>query len=160
MLRIPLDTLLLQMKAMTLPSRLLSLYAGNSTVSEAISFGGYTDSSDICHQLLALCLDVPTMTNINKGVHNLMQLQALEKTGREGNFRLTALGRFLSWLPCSPRVGRLILYGLLLRCVYPAVLLGAIINNSKGNPCMSSAGNGGNDLLSVLTLCISFHELG
>jgi HrpA-like RNA helicase len=50
----------------------------------------------------------------------LKDIQALKDTdvgsGQPNTFTLTPLGRHLAELPCSPKIGRLLVYGTLLGC--------------------------------------------
>lgn len=57
----------------------------------------------------------------------LEQIQAL---GRD--HELTPLGQHLSLMPCSPQVGRLLVFGALLGCVNPASSAAAACLMAKG----------------------------
>ncbi len=136
----------------------------NSNSSNSSNDGKIVDSNgDSCFQLLRQCLDVPSTANIQKGVFNLAQLQVVVTrpppppvpgvdtdvdTDRSAAYAygyaasggdsgvLTALGRKLAQFVCSPRVGRVVLYGVMFSSVYSACLLGAILSSSKGSPML------------------------
>lgn len=59
-------------------------------------------------------------------------IQALKDTevgsGQPNAFSLTPLGRHLAELPCSPKIGRLLVYGALLGCTGS---LGILVNCRK-----------------------------
>ena len=90
-----------------------------------------------CYQLLCQCLDVPPVDNVSKGLYNLRQLHAIEPprtSGTASGTILTPLGEVLASLPCEPRIGRLLLYGVMFKCIVPALYLGALLSSTKGNP--------------------------
>jgi ATP-dependent RNA helicase DHX36 len=82
-LRVPLENVVLQIKAMP-------KYA----------------SEEASRQLLSRCIDPPTTQAVMQAEQYLMRLQALNKQKE-----LSPLGHHLSTLPCSPNIGRMLIYG-------------------------------------------------
>lgn len=111
-LRSPLDNVILQIKAM-----LLNMPDSQSTDSMSI---------------LGRCLDAPEESVVRLAEQSLVKIQALDPS----SFGLTALGKHLSALPCSPRIGRLLIYGALLGCVYPTSCVAACL--TARSPFMTS----------------------
>lgn len=111
-LRSPLDNVILQIKAM-----LLNMPDSQSTDSMSI---------------LGRCLDAPEESVVRLAEQSLVKIQALDPN----TFGLTALGKHLSALPCSPRIGRLLIYGALLGCVYPTSCVAACL--TARSPFMTS----------------------
>ena len=170
LLRIPLDEVIMKLKSMVLP--------------RLVAVGGDSGSStgDQCLRLLKLCLDAPSLPNIRKGIYSLKQLQVIATESGEtqdlgttepDSGKLTPLGRTVAQFSCSPRVGRVLVYGVVFRCVYSACLLGAILSSSKGSPLTSNGGKGAStadragpdagpnsDHLKVYQLTVQFQQLG
>lgn len=46
-------------------------------------------------------------------------------------FGLTPLGRHLTCLPCDPALGKLLIYGCLLRCLDPVLTIAAALTNNR-----------------------------
>lgn len=82
------------------------------------------DLQENCVELLSRCPDPPNLSAIDAAIENLMKIQALDK-----NQGLTALGRHISYLPCEPCIGKLLIYGSLLGSLYHASSIAAIITN-------------------------------
>jgi len=82
------------------------------------------DLQENCVELLSRCPDPPNLSAIDAAIENLMKIQALDK-----NQELTALGRHISYLPCEPCIGKLLIYGSLLGSLYHASSIAAIITN-------------------------------
>lgn len=165
LLRIPLDSILLQIKSM----KLCSLSTVLSTIPKSSPLNSIQNEE--CYQLLCQCLDAPPIDNVSKGLFNLRQLHAIEPPRNIGKGRgtvLTPLGEVLASLPCEPRIGRLLLYGVMFKCIVPALYLSALLSNSKGNPSknkntvsnVQTRGAGINsDHLRMLGLISKFHQL-
>jgi ATP-dependent RNA helicase DHX57 len=117
MLRVPLDNLLLQIVSMNV--------------------------SESCRQILSQCPDPPDLIATDAAVKSLYCLQALKdkdkddtKDGKsrnknDDNFTLTPLGKNLAALPCSPKIGRLLIYGSLLACTLPCSAIAASANSKS-----------------------------
>lgn len=71
-------------------------------------------------EFLAEAIEPPTPSAVNSAVLSLQSLDAL--TDEE---KLTALGRLLSSLPVHPQLGKMIVLGVIFRCLDPMLLLGA-----------------------------------
>lgn len=134
-LRVPLEKIVLQVKAMLNANSSLFVTqtgaAKNSAAKGAKGGGvsGTTASASVANSvtsnntmtLLCRCPDVPTATSVTAAELLLTQIQALDaNTGA-----LTPLGRHLATLPCMPRVGRLAIFGAMLGCVYAATAVAA-----------------------------------
>lgn len=138
-LRVPLEKIVLQVKAML--SANTSLFDTHSGAKSGAKSGGKSGagtsaavnnksakesaaaavSDNNTMTLLCRCPDVPTEVSVTAAELLLTQIQALDaSTGA-----LTPLGRHLSTLPCMPRVGRLAIFGALLGCVYAATAVAA-----------------------------------
>ncbi|KAF3480743.1 helicase domain-containing protein [Arthroderma uncinatum] len=66
----------------------------------------------------------PSQDRIDGTISNLKSLGAFDDSGN-----ITALGRILSVLPISPMAGKIVILGILLRCLEPALILGAAIDS-------------------------------
>ncbi|KAF8466450.1 P-loop containing nucleoside triphosphate hydrolase protein [Kalaharituber pfeilii] len=79
---------------------------------------GFTDPVG---QFLSEAIEPPTPAAINASVQQLRMLTALDE-----NERLTPLGRVLATLPVEPALGKMILLGVIFRCLDPMLILGAL----------------------------------
>jgi len=85
------------------------------------------------YELLSRCPDVPPLEAIRSALLTLLQIQAIgtntttntTNTTSIPDYRLTSLGWYLSRLPCLPRIGKLLIYGSILHCIYPVVCVAA-----------------------------------
>jgi len=91
--------------------------------------------------LLKLCFDVPSVTSIYTAEQLLIQIQALD----EGFGRLTSLGQHLTFIPCEPRIGKLLIYGSLFGCVFPASCIAAYM--MLRSPFMTLSDNNSNQTI-------------
>ena len=114
-LRSPLERVVLQLKAM------MSL----SAESDGESSRYKSKESLDCLTILRHCPDCPSEDAIRASEYVLMQLQAINADSG----RLTSLGQHLAALPCSPRTGRLLIFGALLSCVYTSSIVAAAFEN-------------------------------
>ncbi|EFR04337.1 ATP-dependent RNA helicase A [Nannizzia gypsea CBS 118893] len=62
----------------------------------------------------------PSLDRLNSTTANLQSIGAIDNNGD-----ITALGRILSLLPVPLKAGRMVMLGILLRCLEPALVLGA-----------------------------------
>eukprot|EP01041_Mallomonas_annulata_P008091 gene8091-16602_t len=113
MLRTPLERLVLQVKAMLLHSQDFNNNITNSNNSNDFDNDSDNDSNNGdgygSFTLLRLCPDPPTVEAVHTAESTLIRIRALDNSGK-----LTAMGRHLSELPCSPKIGRLLVYGTML----------------------------------------------
>ncbi|KAL8670482.1 MAG: hypothetical protein Q9168_004984, partial [Polycauliona sp. 1 TL-2023] len=91
-----------------------------------------SDLQDICldvkalafnypiRQFLAEALEPPSPKNVDASIRNLQALDAL--TDEE---QITPLGRLLASLPVHPALGKMIILGIIFRCLDPMLILGA-----------------------------------
>ena len=146
MLRVPLERVLLQVKAVqttkqrlkqqqqqqqqldpsnssySSPSFIFSSSSGSSS-SSRINNGSAGIQTELPSSmvLLSKCPDVPSQQAVASAEQYLVQIGALDpETGA-----LTALGGHLTSLPCAPRVGKMLIYGVLLCCTFPASCVAA-----------------------------------
>ena len=91
--------------------------------------------------LLKLCVDIPSVTSIYTAEQLLIQIQALD----EGSGRLTSLGQHLTFIPCEPRIGKLLIYGSLFGCVFPASCIAAYM--MLRSPFMTLSDNNSNQTI-------------
>ena len=82
------------------------------------------DLDESVSQLLRRCPDPPTRSAVTFATGALVRIQALD-----AEEALTPLGRHLAALPCSPKVGRLLIFGCLLRCAAPASVVAAYLTS-------------------------------
>ena len=71
-------------------------------------------------EFLAEALEPPPPTAVDQAVLGLVELDALTEEEE-----LTSLGRMLASLPVNPSLGKMILLGIIFRCLDPMILLGA-----------------------------------
>lgn len=71
-------------------------------------------------QFLAEALEPPSPKNVDASIMNLQALDAL--TDEE---QITPLGRLLAALPVHPSLGKMIILGIIFRCLDPMLILGA-----------------------------------
>jgi HrpA-like RNA helicase len=90
------------------------------------------DLEESVSQLLRRCPDPPTRSAVLFATGALVRIQALD-----AEEALTPLGRHLAALPCSPKVGRLLIFGCLLRCAAPASVVAAYLTSRS--PFLSAA---------------------
>ncbi|XP_041849753.1 ATP-dependent DNA/RNA helicase DHX36 [Melanotaenia boesemani] len=74
-------------------------------------------------RFLEKALDPPTEKAVNLAIKNLTDLNALDHTEN-----LTALGFHLARLPVEPHIGKLILFGALLGCLDPVLIIAASLS--------------------------------
>ena len=74
-------------------------------------------------QFLAQSIEPPAPEAVEASVSNLKSLEAL--TDEE---QLTALGRLLASLPVHPTLGKMIVLGVIFRCLDPMIILGATLS--------------------------------
>ncbi len=77
-------------------------------------------------EFLALALEPPSQASVASAVDTLVAVGALSLAG--GDEALTALGRHLSQLPVDVRIGKMLLYGCMLRCVDPVLTVAAVMS--------------------------------
>uniref|UniRef100_A0A7S3M923 RNA helicase n=1 Tax=Spumella elongata TaxID=89044 RepID=A0A7S3M923_9STRA len=138
-LRVPLEKIVLQVKAMLGAKKLLAEKKGptKSTKATKSAQAGSVSPLDAMDTMLLLsrCPDVPAASSVASAEKLLIQIQALSPT----TSALTPLGVHLSTLPCMPRIGRLAVYGALLGCAYSATVVGACMSvRSPFNPSQDS----------------------
>lgn len=71
-------------------------------------------------EFLASAVESPSPAGVTKAVDDLTQLGALTT-----NEELTALGRVLASLPIHPALGKMVLLGVLFKCLDPILIIGA-----------------------------------
>ncbi|RPB20759.1 P-loop containing nucleoside triphosphate hydrolase protein [Terfezia boudieri ATCC MYA-4762] len=79
---------------------------------------GFTDP---VAQFLSEAIEPPTPAAVEASMQQLRMLQALDEAER-----LTPLGRVLATLPVEPALGKMILLGVIFRCLDPMLILGAL----------------------------------
>ena len=79
---------------------------------------GFTDP---VAQFLSEAIEPPTPAAIDSSLQQLRMLTALDD-----NERLTPLGRVLATLPVEPALGKMILLGVIFRCLDPMLILGSL----------------------------------
>lgn len=72
-------------------------------------------------EFLAQALEPPSLAQVDASVHNLQALEALDE-----DEEVTALGRLLAQLPVHPSLGKMIILGIVFRCLDPMIVMGAI----------------------------------
>lgn len=79
---------------------------------------------------LASAIDPPDPQAVKRAVTNLVDIGALESTGRSNDsaVRMTALGRHLSGLPVDARIGKLLIYGSVFKCIDAALTVAATVS--------------------------------
>ncbi|RUS29602.1 P-loop containing nucleoside triphosphate hydrolase protein [Jimgerdemannia flammicorona] len=77
----------------------------------------------LIHDVLASALDPPPTTAVQNAIDSLVEVQAL--TSAE---RLTPLGVHLSNLPVDVHIGKMILFGAVLRCLDPVLTVAAYLS--------------------------------
>lgn len=88
-----------------------------------IRASGTTDS---ILSFLTEAIDSPPTKNIERSIKELILVQALDE-----NENLTLLGKVLSSLPVDVRLGKLLLYGVALKCLDPILTIASSLSISK-----------------------------
>ena len=78
-------------------------------------------------QFLGKALEPPVPQAINAGITLLQEIGAMD-----ADERLTTLGRHLARLPLPPALGKLLLYGLLFRCLSPIITVACALGYRCG----------------------------
>jgi ATP-dependent RNA helicase DHX57 len=131
-LRAPLDRLVLQMKATELSQTVNQRHVND----KPLTFTEYQETAmqqSSCWSILVNCIDPPPYMHIQTAIARLQKLQALDADTE----MLTPLGKHLSRLPSDPRVARVLVYGVLLGCVFDASCVCAL--SSVKSPFLSTA---------------------
>ena len=71
-------------------------------------------------EFLAAAIEPPKPENVDVSVYNLQNLDALAE-----NEEITPLGRLLASLPVHPALGKMVILGIIFRCLDPMLVLGA-----------------------------------
>jgi ATP-dependent RNA helicase DHX57 len=127
-LRLPLESVLLQILSMNL---LLSLDEEKSN-HQFVELSSQTIPPS-CRYIFSKCPNIPQEENILTALQVLSSLQAVtslssaSSSSQSTTTVLTSLGQLLARLPCHPKIGRLLVYGCLLDCVYPITCVAAAI---------------------------------
>lgn len=74
-------------------------------------------------EFLAAAIEAPAPEAVNAAVVRLVEMQALTE-----DEEITPLGRLLASLPTHPSLGKMIVLGVIFRCLDPMVILGASMN--------------------------------
>jgi len=83
-------------------------------------------------QLLMGAPDPPTESNLRQTLSGLKHQGLVEyDPADESSVRLTPLGRAVSEIPATPRIGRMLFMGLVLRSIEPALQIAAILSVPK-----------------------------
>lgn len=85
------------------------------------------------HTVLAKIIEPPVKSNIDEALVRLKDVGALDKS-----FELTALGRHLAALPVDVRIGKIMLFGAIFRCVDSSLTIAACL--SYKNPFVAPFG--------------------
>ncbi|KAJ3122237.1 hypothetical protein HK100_012073 [Physocladia obscura] len=83
------------------------------------------ESVDV-RQLLSEAIDPPPAKNVEKAIALLKKIQALSETGN-----LTELGRKLSVLPVDVRLGKMLLFACIFKCLDPVLTIAATLSLGK-----------------------------
>lgn len=86
--------------------------------------------------VLNKAMDAPEAINVRKAVQHLQEISALTKEEA-----LTPLGQLLIKLPLSPSASKMVIYGMLLRCLDPILVIAASM--TTGAPFCSTKGPDG-----------------
>merc|ERR1711965_1164822 len=73
---------------------------------------------------LARALEPPAPHAVREAVQTLSELQALEGTEEV----LTPLGHHLATLPVDVRIGKMLIFGCMLRCLHPVLVIAAALS--------------------------------
>ncbi|PVI02747.1 P-loop containing nucleoside triphosphate hydrolase protein [Periconia macrospinosa] len=82
--------------------------------------------NDSIEGFLSKAIEPPSSTNIQSALSGLRSLEALSTTDE-----LTPLGQLLSTLPVQPALGKMIVLGIIFRCLDSAIILGSL-SESRG----------------------------
>lgn len=132
-LRSPIESLVLQCTSILDSMHQVNCKkAGGAVVSDA-----FHD----CFDLLRYCVDPPSFESVQAALDTLVNLQAVERASNSTNellsdtpavaVRMTALGKQLAKLPCTPEIGRLLVFGALLGCMFHSSCVAAYLALSK-----------------------------
>jgi len=105
MLRTPLEEICLQIKLLRLDDNLFANHKGK------------------IFDFLSLAIEPPTSTMVNKAIELLGSIGAMQKEER-----LTPLGIVLASMPCDPRLSKMLIFAVALKCLGPILTVGACIS--------------------------------
>ncbi|KAK2734875.1 hypothetical protein FQN57_001438 [Myotisia sp. PD_48] len=71
-------------------------------------------------------VDPPSAAHVGAAISSLQSIGALDQ-----NENVTALGRTLSWLPFHPVVGKMLVLGIIFRCLEPAIIIAASLRTKS-----------------------------
>jgi ATP-dependent RNA helicase DHX57 len=123
MKRVPLDRLVLQCSQMLHVRRQQRAATGQVVKAQKDAI---VPPLERCFRMLRACPDPPEKAAVEGAHQSLMECRALQQDGT-----ITPLGQHLAALPCTPRLGRILIYGALLGCAAPcAAVAAALITRS------------------------------
>lgn len=77
--------------------------------------------------VLAACVTPPEPSSVVRALDTLLEIQAVRR-GRKGALELTPLGNHLADLPLDCRLGKMLIFGCLLRCVESVATIAAFLS--------------------------------
>ncbi len=81
-----------------------------------------------CQNVLARCPDPPEIEAVKLAHRGLISLQALAPKSETEKGGITPLGKHLASMPCSPAIGRMLIFGAILGCPAPCAAVGAALS--------------------------------
>ncbi|RKO87078.1 P-loop containing nucleoside triphosphate hydrolase protein, partial [Blyttiomyces helicus] len=84
---------------------------------------GWTD----VRGFLGQAIDPPPLENIESAMRVLTEVGAVER----GNEKMTALGQHLAMIPADLRIGKILLFGAIFKCLSPVLTIAACMSNKS-----------------------------
>ena len=98
------------------------------TALEATCLQTCSMTHDSVEQFLSNALDPPTADSVSYAMDRLIKLEAIE-VSNDGEQSLSPLGRCLSGLPLDPATGRMLIMGVVMKCLDPLLTAAACFSS-------------------------------
>ena len=89
--------------------------------------------TEAVENIFADCIEPPSPSNVKNSVENLVRIEALE-----ADQQIKPFGKLLSELPVEPSFGRMIMLGIMFKCLDPIIVLSAFLQ--ERSPFLSPPG--------------------
>lgn len=104
------------------------------------SHGLCTEGISTIEEILSKALSAPNFASIRRAIDRLVEIEALtDESQGDHKYQLTFLGELVSRLPLSPSIAKMVIFGIIFRCLDPILTVAAVA--TLGMPFVSSRNN-------------------